>query len=104
VASEEPLYAIRSDPGTATLVVGPRRSLGSRHVKVHGALHVPVAWAHAKLRYRSEPVPAKVEATGDGFDLTLERPAFAVAPGQVAALYDYTGVVVGAGIVRDTSG
>jgi tRNA-specific 2-thiouridylase len=104
VTASEPLYALRTDAATATLVVGPRQSLATRRVQVEGALHLPISRARAKLRYRSEPVPARVEATRDGFDLALERPAFAVAPGQIAALYDDGDAVVGAGIIRDASG
>jgi tRNA-uridine 2-sulfurtransferase len=104
VASATPLYALRTDAASATLVVGPRASLGSRHVTVEGALHVPVECAYAKLRYRSDPLPARVEATGEGFELVFGQPAFAVAPGQVAALYDEGGAVVGAGVIRAASG
>ena len=34
-----------------------------------------------------------------GFALTLEQPAYGVAPGQIAALYDEAGAVVGCGVV-----
>jgi tRNA U34 2-thiouridine synthase MnmA/TrmU len=40
-----------------------------------------------------------VAAANGGFTLELEEPAYAVATGQVAALYDGD-AVVGAGIVR----
>jgi tRNA-uridine 2-sulfurtransferase len=104
VSASDPLYALRTDAATATLVVGPRQSLARRRVRVEGALHIPVSRGYAKLRYRSEPVAARVEPTEDGFELALERPAFAVAPGQLAALYDDGDAVVGAGIIRDASG
>ena len=97
VAAREPLYALRADRETNTLVIGPRESLACTHVEVRGALYVPVDHAGAKLRYRSQPVPARVEQVEDGFVLELEEPAFAVAPGQIAALYDADGFVVGAG-------
>ncbi len=42
VAAAEPLYALRSEPATATLVVGPRRSLACTTVEVEGTLHVAV--------------------------------------------------------------
>jgi tRNA U34 2-thiouridine synthase MnmA/TrmU len=47
-------------------------------------------------------VPARVVASNGGFALALEKPAYAVATGQVAALYD-DGAVVGAGVVTRTS-
>jgi tRNA-specific 2-thiouridylase len=104
IAGPEALYALRADAASSTLVVGPKRSLACRRVEVEGVLHVPVERAEAKLRYRSDPVPARVLGTQEGFVLELERPAFAVAAGQVAALYDDAGAVVGAGIVRSASG
>lgn len=98
VAAPEPLYALRADARTNTLVVGPRGSLATTRVEAEGTLHVPVDRAEAKLRYRSPAYPASVTRTANGFALELDRPAFGVAVGQVAALYD-DGVLVGSGVV-----
>jgi tRNA U34 2-thiouridine synthase MnmA/TrmU len=51
-----------------------------------------------KLRYRSPTLEAAVEPGPRGFRLALERPAYGVASGQTAVLYD-DDVVVGAGTV-----
>jgi tRNA-specific 2-thiouridylase len=99
VAAPQPLYALRSNARTNTVVVGPRSSLARTHVEAAGRLYLPVVHAAAKLRYRSDVVPARVEATADGFRLELEAPSFGVAPGQAAVLYDGD-VVVGAGMIR----
>ena len=99
VASAEPLYALRTDAASNVLVVGPRTALGVRRVTADGALHVPVERAEAKLRYRSAPIAAAVEPVEGGFALELDDPAEAVAPGQVAVLYDGD-AVVGAGVIR----
>ncbi len=99
VASPEPLYALRTDAASNVLVVGPRTALGARRVTADGALHVPVARAEAKLRYRSSPIAAAVEPIEGGFSLELDEPAEAVAPGQVAVLYEGD-AVVGAGVIR----
>jgi tRNA-specific 2-thiouridylase len=99
VASAEPLYALRTDAVSNVLVVGPRAALGGRRVTAEGALHVPVERAEAKLRYRSSPIAAAVEPIEGGFVLELDEPAEAVAPGQVAVLYDGD-AVVGAGVIR----
>jgi tRNA-uridine 2-sulfurtransferase len=98
VAASEPLYALRTDAATNTLVVGPRGSLACRKVEVEGGLHSAAERVEAKLRYRSPAIPARVLAREDGFTLELEQPAFGVAPGQIAALYD-DGAVVGCGVV-----
>jgi tRNA-specific 2-thiouridylase len=99
VAAPQPLYALRSDARTNTVVVGPRESLARTTVDAVGRLYVPVERADVKLRYRSEPVPARVETTANGFRLQLDQPSYGVAPGQAAVLYD-AGVVVGAGQIR----
>jgi tRNA-uridine 2-sulfurtransferase len=103
LATPEPVYALRADTTTNTLTVGPRSALEVSEVLVRGRLYLPVERAEAKLRYRSEAVPAVVEATDDGFALRLEQPALAVAPGQVAVLYD-DGAIVGAGVIVAASG
>jgi tRNA-specific 2-thiouridylase len=100
VATGEPVYAVRTDARTNTVVVGPRESLARTHVRVRGRLHVPVAHADAKLRYRSPATPARVTATPRGFDLELAASAYGVARGQSAVLYDGD-VVVGAGTIVD---
>jgi tRNA-specific 2-thiouridylase len=96
LAAAAPLYALRVDNEANAVVVGPRSALACTAVSVRGSLHLPVDVADAKLRYRSDPVRAHVEQTADGFRLQLEEPAFAVAPGQIAALYA-DDAVVGAG-------
>ena len=98
VVAGEPLYALRTDATTNTLTVGPLGSLSSRRVEVRGRMYVPVERAEVKLRYRSEPVGARVEKTSGGFVLHLDEPAYAVAPGQTAVLYD-DDAVVGAGVI-----
>jgi len=101
VAAREPLYALRTDPVANIVVVGPRAALGTRHVRAEGALHLPATRVGAKLRYRSVPVDATVEEVEGGFALELDEPVEAVAPGQVAVLYD-DDAVVGAGVIRAT--
>src|SRR6266545_3872932 len=98
VASSEPLYALRADARTNTVVVGPRDALATRTVAVRGRLYAAVQRADAKLRYRSAAVPATVDARQGGFRLRLDEPAYGVAPGQAAVLYE-NGVVVGSGLV-----
>ena len=98
VSANEPVYALRADPKTNRVVVGPRASLSRRRVTASGRLYVPVEHAGAQLRHRAPAVRASVEPTARGFRLLLDRPAYAVASGQAAVLYDGD-VVVGAGII-----
>ena len=98
VAAGEPLYALRSEPETNAVVVGPRAALATDEVTVRGRLHVELDRVEAKLRYRSPAVGATVTQTEGGFRLSLDRPAYGVAAGQAAVLYD-EGAVVGAGTI-----
>ncbi len=102
VAGREPLYALKTVPGSNTVVAGPRDALACGTVHARGRLHVPVERADAKLRYRSPAVPARVVTTPQGFRLDLDEPAYAVAPGQTAALYE-DDAVVGAGLILPES-
>ena len=101
VATGAPVYALRSDPRTNTVVVGLRDSLAARSVHARGRLHLPVERADAKLRYRSPAVSAQVVPTSNGFRLELDSPAYGVAAGQAAVLYDGDAVVGAGTIVRE---
>jgi tRNA-specific 2-thiouridylase len=99
VATGRPLYALAADPRTNTLVVGPRESLARRDVRVQaGRLFVPVERVEAKLRYRSPAAGATVSAEPRGFRIALDEPAYGVAVGQAAVLYE-DDAVVGAGLI-----
>jgi tRNA-specific 2-thiouridylase len=98
VAAGTPLYALRSDARTNTVVVGPRESLARTTVEASGRLYLPVERAEVKLRYRSGAIAARVEELPHGFRLELDRPAYGVAAGQAAVLYE-DDVVVGAGVI-----
>ncbi|HEV3407807.1 MAG TPA: tRNA 2-thiouridine(34) synthase MnmA [Gaiellaceae bacterium] len=99
VAAGRPLYALRTEPATNAVVVGPRESLGRRRVTARaGRLFVTVERIEAKLRARSPAVPATVEPLSRGFRLALDEPAYGVARGQAAVLYEDDSVV-GAGLV-----
>ena len=99
MSAPQPLYAVRSNARTNTVVVGPREALGRTAVEAAGTLYVPVEQAEVKLRYRSHAVAASVETTGEGFRLELSSPVYGVAPGQAAVLYEGD-AVVGAGLIQ----
>ena len=98
ISTGQPVYALKTIARTNTVVAGPREALACRNVSARGRLHVPVDLAEAKLRYRSPAVPARVTTTPRGFRLELDEPAYAVARGQTAVLYDDE-VVVGSGVI-----
>ncbi len=98
IAAGAPVYALKTLPAQNTVVVGPRESLARRSVSAAGKLFVDVHRADVKLRYRSPAVPATVERSSKGFRAMLDEPAYGIAPGQAAVLYERD-VVVGAGRV-----
>ena len=99
VAAAEPMFALRTVPSSNLVVAGPRRALARTTVSVRGRLFRPAERVEAKLRYRSPAVGAGVEQTASGFRLTLDAPAYGVARGQAAVLYDED-AVVGSGLIR----
>jgi tRNA-specific 2-thiouridylase len=98
VAAAEPLYAVATDARTNTVTVGPRAALATETVSARGRLFSDAGSVSVKLRYRSPAVGARVEPTASGFRLRLDEPAYGVARGQAAVLYD-DDVVVGSGVV-----
>ena len=103
VAGSRPLYVLGTDRLENRVVVGPRESLAVTRVGgSQGRLYASAERALVKLRYRSVAVPTRVAAANGGFALELDEPAYAVATGQVAALYDGD-AVVGAGVITSVS-
>jgi tRNA-specific 2-thiouridylase len=93
LAAPEPLYVLGTDAAGNTVTVGPRERLARRTVATRGRLYADVERVEAKLRYRSDAVPATVSPLDGGFSLELDEPAYGVAPGQTAVLYDGDAVV-----------
>jgi len=99
VAAGKPLHVLRTDPVHNRVVVGGRSALARTEVRARGRIFCPVERAEVKLRYRSPAVAAAVHTETDGFRLDLDEPAYGVAPGQAAVLYE-DDAVVGAGIIE----
>jgi tRNA-specific 2-thiouridylase len=100
LSSKRPLYVLDKDAETGRVTVGPREALETTRVRLERArLHRGAeAVDTVKLRYRSEPIPCRVLDTSGQLELELERPATAVAPGQIACLMRGD-CVVGEGII-----
>jgi tRNA-specific 2-thiouridylase len=102
ISAASPLYALRTVPSRNAVVVGGREALARRRVRADGRLFADADRVNVKLRYRSPAVPGRVEARTRGFDAVLDEPAYGVAPGQAAVLYDGD-VVVGAGRILSSA-
>jgi tRNA-uridine 2-sulfurtransferase len=100
VAAAEPLYVRSVDASAGIVTIAPLARLARHEVQlIDATLHRPVSRVRARLRVHMADVGATVEPSGDGLLLRLDEPVFAVAPGQVAVLYDEEGVVVGSGTI-----
>jgi tRNA-specific 2-thiouridylase len=103
VAAAEPQYVRSVDAGAGIVTIAPLRRLARSEVELIDALlHRPVSRVRARLRVHMADVGATVEPCDAGLRLLLDEPVFAVAPGQVAVLYDDDGVVVGVGTIAET--
>jgi tRNA-specific 2-thiouridylase len=98
VSAGAPVYTLKTVPQRNAVVVGPREALARWTVRATGRLFVDVDRADVKLRYRSPAIKGSVEPVSRGFRVRLDEPAFGVATGQAAVLYEQD-VVVGAGRV-----
>ena len=93
LALGEPRYVLDVRPGTATVVVGSREDLLVDGVEVSGMSWVagspPVDSAvEVKVRYRSDPVPARLSAgTAGTWEIWFETQHESAAAGQAAVLY-----------------
>lgn len=104
VAAPEPLYVLATDAATNRVVVGGRQELAVRSIRVRDAvLHRDGRRVdRVKLRYRSTPLPCRLETVTGGacetlppgagrhpeLTVQLTEPASGVAPGQTASLMD----------------
>ena len=98
----EPLYVIRLEPETQTVVVGPKAALAVRAARLSEPSWLgPVEGRQvlAKVRSLARPVPARLE----GEWLIFAAPEFGVAPGQAAVLYEGERVL-GGGWIEETLG
>ena len=100
VGGGDALYVLeghRAQPGGGRDRVGARRPPRARGRA--DAAPASRACRCSRLRYRSEPLPCRAVERDGGVELELERPARAVAPGQVACLLDGD-LVVGCGTIQ----
>jgi tRNA-specific 2-thiouridylase len=102
ISAPTPLYVTEVRPQTGQVVVGRRKDLEVREVRV-GALNWfldPKEAEAVQVRYNSRPVSCELEDAGDGeVRARFEEPIVSVAPGQSAVFYKGD-LVVGGGVVR----
>jgi tRNA-specific 2-thiouridylase len=106
----EPRYVVAVRPDERTVVVGGPEDLladGCRVAAMSFVAGRPPTddGFEVKVRYRSDPVGARIAPTGSGeWEVWFAEPVAAVAPGQSAVLYDGDEVVGGGTIVAPLRG
>jgi tRNA-specific 2-thiouridylase len=107
IASERPLYVLRTDPARNAVWVGPRELLAVDRLRLEPAIvhdSLEPGPLEIRVRYRGRPLRGVVAESGaDAVDVALAEPAHGVAPGQTAALYR-DGRLVAAGTITVAPG
>ena len=94
VAFGRPMYVTAIDAEAGTITIGPREATESRRLVASGAnWQAPVPRgepfrAHVQVRYGHAAQPATVRVEDDRFSATFDAAVHAIAPGQVAAVYE----------------
>ena len=92
VALGRRLYVLRVDPHRRRVTVGPREALFRQEAWAYRFrwLVDPPPWGEPvalQVRYRTAPVPARVEPAGPFARLRFDEPVWNPAPGQFAVAY-----------------
>ncbi len=91
VAAGHPIYVVRIDPKTATVVVGENEHLLSARMSVGGINWLtpnPPVRATVQIRYHHAGAPATVTCDGNAAEVVFDEPVRAITPGQAAVFYD----------------
>lgn len=105
VSVGEPRFVVSTDPGAATVTIGPRSALESTTCRVGEVSFVsgePPSdgqGVEVKVRYRSTPAAATMHRSGDDWVVLFDTPQTAIAPGQAAVFYIGDEVVGGGTIL-----
>ena len=92
VATGEPLYVVKIDPGTGTVWLGGEEHLYSDHLTVKNTNWLSDVSEDedytVKIRFQHRGAAARVRRTADGrFELQFKEPQRSITPGQAAVLY-----------------
>ena len=106
IAAPEPLYVVKLDAVMNRVVVGDRYSGGRLECTASRMNWVSIAQpttpirAEVQIRYRSQPVSARIVPLEDSrIKIMFEEHQFGISPGQAAVLYSGE-MVLGGGIIE----
>jgi tRNA-uridine 2-sulfurtransferase len=94
IAASQPFYVLELRVESNSLIVGAAEELGQRWLHtaavhwIRGEPPAESASLQVQIRYRAQPVPARVVSQPDGsVDVCLAEPLRGVTPGQAAVFY-----------------
>ena len=106
VALGERQYVAAIDTTSNLVTLGRKEDLYRRRFVVTETSFVDAApagpfRARVRIRHRAQPIPGRVDPAGSRggghWQVELEQPAWAPAPGQAAVFYDHADSVIGGG-------
>ena len=107
ITSDRPLYVVKIDPQRNAVIVGEEATLLREELTAFDVNYLSGLPPEdrmnvdAKIRYRSPAASARLQApTPERFGLSFREPQRAVAPGQIAAIYDGDRLLGGGTIAR----
>jgi tRNA-uridine 2-sulfurtransferase len=107
ISASEPLYVLRKEARTNTLVVGSHDELGETSLRVRdvnwvsGAPPDETVTAGVKVRYKAPAAPAAITPLPGGYvQVEFESFVYGATPGQAAVFYDGD-AVLGGGLIAD---
>jgi tRNA-specific 2-thiouridylase len=102
ISSTIPLYVVKIDADSGTVMVGPRQSLEQNRLTASEvnwiAIDAPASPVRvsAQIRHRHTPAAGSVRALPDGrAEMIFDEPQPAITPGQAVVFYDADAVVGG---------
>ena len=107
VSYSEPLYVKEVNAVTGDVILAEKKNVFSRGVVLKNCSFYPetpliAKNVTAKLRYRMKDEPCSMEQSPDGKSFLLfDKPQFAPAPGQTAAIYNGD-IIIGGGTIERT--
>ncbi len=110
IAAPHPLYVVRIDAASNTIVAGPNEALFERRMAVSGLNWIAVEGlrgpreASVRIRYRHAEARAVLHPVEDNrLTVEFDRAQRAITPGQAAVFYDGD-IVLGAGTILSGGG
>lgn len=110
IAAREPLYVLRLEPATNTVVVGPAAELGRDRLTARAVNWIagrppaePIR-AQVKIRYKARPAAATmIPLPDDRVEVRFDQPLRDITAGQAAVFYDGE-VCLGGGLIEAEAG